>query len=626
VSDAVLDVKGLHVSYATKVGDFQALHDIDLTLAAGEVLGIVGESGCGKSTLSSAILRLLPPNGRITGGSIRLGSRDLLTASEEELRSVRGSQIGMVFQDPLTSLNPTFRISTQMINAQRAHATDGETDARVLRRRAVEMLDRVGIADAARRIDDFPHQFSGGMRQRIMVGTVLLLRPQVLVCDEATSALDVTLQAQILQLIRDLCHERGTAVIVVSHDIGVVSEMCDRVMVLYAGRVVESGPVEDLLRRPEHPYTRKLLAAVPSHHRRTERLSTIAGQVPNLTALPPGCTFAPRCEAAQPVCSDGEPPLLQVGAHRLRCLTEVRDATARADVDPAATSSDDLPQQASARRSGEVLVEVAGLCTHFTQRRSLFHLLARRPPECVQAVAGVDLRLAHGEIVGLVGESGSGKTTLGKAMLNLAPITDGTVAFDGVGLAGLDADGWRRLRARMQMIFQEPHGSLSPRLRVNQLVTEPYRIARTPPSDRYSVQELLALVGLSEEQASKYPHELSGGQARRVGIARALALHPDFVIADEPTAGLDVSAAAGVLNLILELRRRLALTFLIITHDLNLVGYVADRIAVMQHGRIIEIGTPSQVMDSPREPYTQALLDAIPDPTGGRRRIEVSAS
>jgi peptide/nickel transport system ATP-binding protein len=625
VSEEVLRIDGLHVSYAAKAGGFEALHDVNLTLAAGEVLGIVGESGCGKSTLASAILRLLPPNGRITAGSIRLAGRDLLAASDDELRSVRGAQIGMVFQDPLTSLNPTFRISTQMVNAQRAHATDGETDSRVLRQRAVQMLDRVGIADAARRIDDYPHQFSGGMRQRIMVGTVLLLRPQVLICDEATSALDVTLQAQILELIRGLCREQGTAVIIVSHDIGVVSEMCDRITVLYAGRVVESGSVEDILQRPEHPYTRKLVAAVPSRHRRTERLSTIPGQVPSLTAPPPGCTFAPRCEAAQAVCSDGEPPLLQVGGRRLRCLTEARDATARADVD-IATSKTDLPQHAAAVRSGQVLVDIEGLSVHFSQRRSLLHTLARRPPECVPAVAGVDLKLAHGEIVGLVGESGSGKTSLGKALLNLAPIADGTVAFDGVGLAGLDAEGWRRLRARMQMIFQEPYGSLSPRLRVEQLVTEPYRIARTPPSDRYSVPELLELVGLSEEQATKYPHELSGGQARRVGIARALALHPDFIVADEPTAGLDVSAAASVLNLLLELRHRLALTFLIITHDLNLVGYVADRIAVMHQGRIIEIGTPTQVMDSPREPYTQALLAAIPDPTAPRLPTRLSAS
>jgi peptide/nickel transport system ATP-binding protein len=607
--DPVLEVQGLHVTYRTRRGRLDALHDVGLRLDPGEVLGVVGESGCGKSTLSSAIMRLLPPNGEVTAGSIRVGGDDVLTLSEAELRRMRGGRVGMVFQDPLTSLNPTFRISTQMINAQRAHMATDKVDQRELRRRAVDMLGRVGIDDAERRIDDYPHQFSGGMRQRIMVATVLLLRPKVLIADEATSALDVTLQAQILAMIKELCREQGTAVIVVTHDFGVVSSICDRVAVLYAGRVVEEGTVDDILVRPQHPYTRRLLAAVPSRHRRHERLATIPGRVPSLTALPPGCTFAPRCEAAQPACEAEEPPLVAVGAQRARCLLEVRDA-APATSGPAA---EEPAGRAVAPGRSEDLLVVEGLRTHYTHRRGLLDVLTRRAPETVRAVDGVDLTLGRGEIVGLVGESGSGKTTLGKTLLNMAPLTAGTVDFDGVALAGLRAQGWRRMRSRMQMIFQETYGSLSPRLRVEQLVTEPYRINRTPAADRYPVDELLAMVGLSSEQATKYPHELSGGQARRVGIARALAVRPDLVIADEPTSGLDVSAAASVLNLLQDLRAELGLTLLLITHDLNMVGYVADRIAVMNRGRIVEIGTPDEVMDDPQHPYTRSLLASIPE-------------
>jgi peptide/nickel transport system ATP-binding protein len=615
MSEALLRVDGLHVAYHLEAGRVEALHDVDLALAESEVLGVVGESGSGKSTLSSAIIRLLPPNGQITAGSVRLAGQELLTLPEAELRKVRGGRIGMVFQDPLTSLNPTFRISTQMVNAQRAHASDGQADGRVLRRRAVEMLDRVGIADPDRRIDNYPHQFSGGMRQRIMVATVLLLRPQVLIADEATSALDVTLQAQILELIRELCREQGTSVIIVSHDIGVISEMSDRVVVLYAGRVVETGSVEAVLSRPQHPYTRKLVATVPSAARRRELLSTITGRVPSLTSLPSGCTFAPRCESAAPVCERGEPHLVDVDGQLVRCLLDVRDATPASG----AQAATERAERVTAARSGRSLLEVTGLRTYFSEGRGILDFLARRPPETVRAVDGVDLTVGHGEIVGLVGESGSGKTTLGKALLNLAPITDGEVVFDGVPLQQLDARGWRRMRRRMQMIFQETYGSLSPRLRIEQLITEPYRIAGTPRAERYPVGELLDLVGLSSEQATKYPHELSGGQVRRAGVARALALHPDFVIADEPTAGLDVSAAASVVNLLQDLRRRLTLSFLVITHDLNLVGYIADRIAVMYRGTIVEVGSATQIMDQPQHSYTRALLDAIPDPTAHRR-------
>lgn len=596
MADPVLQVENLHVSYRVRTHSFEVLHDINLEVAPSGVVGIVGESGCGKSTLASAMMHLLPPNGRVTSGRISLHGRDVSRLSDRALRRVRGREIGMIFQDPLTSLNPTVRVSTQMLNAQRAHA---EPDQRRsdMRRDAVRMLDRVGIPDAERRIDEYPHQFSGGMRQRIMIATTLLLRPDVLICDEATSALDVTTQAQILRILTELCREQGTALLVVSHDIGVISQLADQMLVLYAGRTVESGPAARVLGRPQHPYTRKLLAAVPSRRRRSERLMTIPGRVPSLTDLPSGCTFAGRCHAAQDACRRAEPPLRELPGGHVRCLLEVRDAARPADTEPAIE-----PRSADVTdREADALLRTRALEVHYAGRHP------------VRAVDGVDLTLDRGEILGLVGESGSGKTTLGKALLRLVPITGGDVTFDGTDLATLGRRRWRQARRGLQMIFQEPYGSLSPRLRVAQLVTEPYRINKTPPDQRYQVDDLLELVGLSGEQATKYPHELSGGQARRVGIARALATRPAVVVADEPTAGLDVSAAAAILNLLQDLRNRLSLTLLIITHDLNVLGYVADRIAVMKEGTIVEIDTADRVMDAPEHPYTRNLLASIPE-------------
>jgi peptide/nickel transport system ATP-binding protein len=606
VPEPVLCVRGLHVDYQVRSHRFEALHDIDLDVAPGRVHGVVGESGCGKSTVASAMMRLLPPNGRISSGSIHLEGEDLVALTEKQLRQVRGRQIGMIFQDPLTSLNPTFTISAQMVNAQRAHP-GGPGSTRAAREAALEMLERVGIPDPSHRIDHYPHQFSGGMRQRIMIATALLLRPSVLICDEATSALDVTLQAQILSMLRQLGEEEGTALVIISHDIGVMAEMADDLTVLYAGRTVETGPAHEVLHHPQHPYTRKLLAAVPSRHRRTSRLATIPGRVPSLAALPTGCTFADRCYAVQDVCRVSEPELVEAHRQRARCLLDVRD---EADAAGLGRPAQEPPGAAPASASTEDLLAVRDLRVEFGGRRSW---RSRSTAGVVAAVDGVDLTLGRGEIVGLVGESGSGKTTLGKALLRLAPITDGQVTFEDLDLADLSRRNWQQMRRRMQMIFQEPYGSLSPRMRIQQLITEPYAINRTPAAERYSPDELLDLVGLSTEQATKYPHELSGGQARRTGIARALAMRPDLIVADEPTSGLDVSAAAAVLNLLRDLRTELSLTLLVITHDLNIVGYIADRVAVMHNGRIVEIGPAGDVIDDPQHAYTQQLLASAPD-------------
>jgi peptide/nickel transport system ATP-binding protein len=569
----LLEVHGLDVDYHLRRSTVPALRGIDLTLDRNEIVGVVGESGSGKSTLAAALMRLLPANGRISGGRIVFEDRELLDLDAEAMRQLRGAGIAMVFQDPLTSLNPTFTVAAQMLNAQRAHGIGGNDGQR--RREAIAMLDRVGIPDADERVDAYPHEFSGGMRQRMMIATTLLLRPRLLIADEATSALDVTTQAQILALLCDLCREDDTSIIVISHDLGVIAQVCQRVLVLKGGLPIESGRVDDVLTDPQEPYTQQLLAAVPSRHHRNERLQ------------------APEDE----------------------------EEVAAADAGSRARST--ATRVAPPEGHGPLL-EVDRLHVYFPEKRGLVDKLARRPPAVVHAVDGVDLELTSGEAVGLVGESGSGKTTLGKALLGLVPITAGDAVFAGHHLQGRSSRDWRPLRSRAQMIFQEPTGSLSPRQRVGQLLTEPYRINDTPAEERYDVDELLTMVRLSPAQATKYPHELSGGQARRVGIARALSVHPDLIIADEPTAGLDVSSAASVLNLIQDLRRDLGLTILMITHDLNLVGYVTDRIAVMYLGKIVEIGTADQIFDHPGHPYTQALLDAIPEPVPGGTELRTA--
>lgn len=626
---SVLQVKELEIKYHTREGILTAIRDVSFDVNEAQIVGIVGESGCGKSTVAFAVMRLLPPNGEITAGQILVKGRDLGQLDQEGMRQLRGKGMSMIFQDPMTSLNPVFSVEQQMVDALRAHRSDGgRQDRKVLRERAIEMLDRVGIPDAARQIKEYPHQFSGGMRQRIMIATALLSNPSLLVADEPTSALDVTLEAQIIDLIRGLRDELGTAILYITHDLGVVAQLCDRVIVMYAGNIVESGDIYSIFENAKHPYTQALLGSHPTHSMRARRLRTIRGRVPSLKDLPWGCKFAPRCDYARPVCHGTEPEHVQVDQQLVLCYAYQPGWEGNEPVEKRATPVTEhglLRAEEPVGATEEVVIETRELRTYFRDHVALVGQILGQRAGSVRAVDGVDIKIRRGETLGLVGESGSGKTTLGRTILRLENPTDGEVVVQGQDITHLRQPKIRPMRAGMQMIFQDPCSSLSPRMKVSSILLEPFRIHGIPVDDKKKVDELLEMVGLSAEQADKYPHQLSGGQARRVGIARALALHPEILVADEPTSGLDVSVAAGILNLLKDLREELNLTYIIITHNLNVISFIADRVAVMYLGKIVELAETEELFTQPKHPYTEALMSAIavPDPRlhGKRQRI-----
>lgn len=612
----LLAVSNLDVAYQTPQGPLKAVSDVGFTISAGEVVGVVGESGCGKSTLATAVMGLLGPTATITNGSVSFKGRELTNLGENELRRLWGEEISMVFQDPGTSLNPVLTIEQQMMTPLRERPESRGKSNSELGQRAISMLHRVGIPDAERRINSYPHEFSGGMRQRVMIAMALLSNPALLIADEPTSALDVTLKQQINELLLGLRDELGTSILYITHDLGIVAQVCDRVLVMYAGEIVESGSTTDIFRNPRHPYTRALLAASPSAARQPDKLTTIPGQVPSLADMPSGCRFADRCSFSENMCRAEHPELFAVGAQDVRCYIYTEDWPGEYPTDgaiePPAIS---VEANAAPAADGEAIVQARDLSVHFTERTTVIDRLLRRPTRVVKAVDSVDLLVYEGEIVAVVGESGSGKTTLGRTILRLQEKTTGELVVAGNELAALSRPSLRAARAGMQMIFQDAVASLSPRLRVRELLLEPYVIhGRQSQVTASTISDLLEMVGLGETHQDKYPHELSGGQARRVGIARALSLEPQLLIADEPTAGLDVSVGAGILNLLRQLNRDRNVSMILITHDMNIIRFMADRVAVMQKGQIVEMGPTATIMDAPQHPYTQELLAAVAVP------------
>ncbi|WP_144183697.1 ABC transporter ATP-binding protein [Elioraea rosea] len=615
--EPVLSIRSLAVTFPGADAPLRAVRGVDLDVHEGEVLGIVGESGSGKSVTALAAAALLPESAQVSG-TITLAGQSVLGAPADTLRRMRGNDIGVVFQDPSTTLNPLLPIGRQITEGEIAHGRLSQRDAPA---RAVALLCEVDIADPSSRASQYPHQFSGGMRQRAVIAMAMAGRPRLIIADEPTTALDVTVQAQVLDLLARRQKETGAAVVLITHDLGVVAEVAHRVAVMYAGRIVETGTVREIFSHPRHPYTAALLRSAPRIDATGGRLDPIPGQPPNPGALPPGCSFRPRCAIGgdRALCAEQEPPLRPLAPGRAAAChfaDEVRPPAQAASV--AAQPAEPEPTRAAAP-----LLEVENLVVHFPIRAGLL----RRVVRTVRAVDGVSLRLAAGETLGLVGESGCGKTTTGRTIMGLVPATAGRVVFDGKAISGLDRMALRPVRRRMQYVFQDPYSSLNPMLNVGDAVAEPLRIhgLYDEMGGARWIAQLFDVVGLPASAAHRLPREFSGGQKQRIGIARALALKPKLLILDEPVASLDVSIQAQIVNLLQDLQRELGLAYLFIAHDLSIVKHVSDRVAVMYLGRIVEESDKRTLYDAPTHPYTQALLSAVPAPdvseAAGRRRI-----
>ncbi|WAC70757.1 ABC transporter ATP-binding protein [Roseateles sp. SL47] len=611
----MLKIEDIKVHLDAEAGLVRAIDGMRLTLARGQTFALVGESGCGKSMTALALMRLLPDNGRIAGGRLDLDGQDLFDLSEARMRAVRGGRIGMIFQEPGTSLNPVMKVGDQIVEAIEAHTP---LRAAAARAKAVDWLRRVGIPEPERRIDDYPFRMSGGQKQRVMIAMTLAAEPDYLIADEPTTALDVTIQAQILDLLKDLQRERGLGLLLITHDLGVVSGMAHQVALMYAGQIVEVAPAADFFEAPKHPYARLLLKALPDAQRRGEPLAAIPGTVPPLWQDFDGCRFAPRCDRAMVHCGQTAPALAnppdRPAGHEVRCLlyTDVRESLGRPPAVPAAVESHASP-------AGQRLLEVKDLRVRYALKRGFLGGAKRY----FNAVDGVSYSIDAGRTLALVGESGCGKTTSGKAIVQLLrrqALIEGQALLHGPtgqvqDLFHLEGTALREARRQVQIIFQDPFASLNPRLRVQELLEEGLQALR-PELDagaRLTVlHELVDQVGLRRDALNRFPHEFSGGQRQRIAIARALAVEPRLIVCDEPTSALDVSVQAQILNLLRDLQRQRGLSYLFITHNIGVVEYIADQVAVMQSGRIVEAGRCDQVLGQPEQAYTRTLLAAVP--------------
>jgi len=621
----LLEVKGLSTWIDHSGHTVRAVDGLSFSVARGETFALVGESGCGKSMTALSLMRLLPDAAHVVGGQVLLDGTDLLALPEVAMREVRGGRLGMIFQEPASSLNPVMSLGVQIEEVLHEHCgLRGEP----ARRRTLELLDWVGIPDAKRHLDEYPFQISGGMKQRAMIAMALACNPELLIADEPTTALDVTIQAQVLELLRRLQQESGMSILLITHDLGVVAEMAHHVAVMYAGEIVELAPRARFFNHPAHPYSRKLFEAVPGAAGRDRPLAVIPGTVPALSQTFSGCRFSDRCDHATELCAHRLAPFVELGdGHCVRCHRYAADSGVKHEASSArraaaAVASD--PPPAIEPGVPLPLLNVQDLKIHFPIRRGVFkHVIGH-----VKAVDGVSLEIPSHRTLALVGESGCGKTTVGKGILQLVHANGGRVLLEGTDLAALTPAQLRARRKDVQIIFQDPFNSLDPRMRVMEIVEEGMA-ALGVGSDRAHrqarVDELLAQVGLSPAMKRRYPHEFSGGQRQRIAIARALAVEPKLIICDEPTSALDVSVQAQILNLLKQLQERLGLAYLFITHNISVVEFLAHEVAVMYLGRIVETGSVTEVLEQPRHPYTKALLSSVPalDPKGRREVIRL---
>jgi peptide/nickel transport system ATP-binding protein len=625
----VLEINDLSTHIHLTKSVVQAVGNVGLTIDAGETLGLVGESGCGKSMTGLSVMGLLPPGGQIIGGSIKLDGRELVGLPDHELRKIRGNEIGMIFQDPLTSLDPTKTVGYQVAEPVRLHRGVSRAEAAD---RAVEVLGMVGLPRPKERLSDYPHQLSGGLRQRVMIAMALACEPKLLIADEPTTALDVTIQAQILALLDDLKERLGMAMLLITHDMGVIAGRADRVHVMYAGRMVEVADTSTLFREMHHPYSQALLASIPKLDQDTkQRLLSIPGIPPDLSHPPDGCRFAPRCSRATDKCRTDEPPLAGTGktlGHLFSCWHPV-DGPLVAPTSKAAeptvadqqvaagggalTVNERTAPEATVDTTGGAVLEVRDLVKEFPITSGL---VLQRKVGSVKAVSGVSFTVQPGETFGLVGESGCGKTTIGRTIVALERPDSGAVTLGGVDVSRLKGRELRTKRRDLQLIFQDPYASLDPRMRVGAIVREPLVVAGigSQKQQQERVYELLGEVGLPRNAVERYPHEFSGGQRQRIGLARALTLSPKVIVADEPVSALDVSIRAQVLNLMKRVQADHGMTFVVISHDLAVVKYLADHIGVMYLGKLVELGSGDDIYQRAAHPYTAGLIATVPTP------------
>jgi peptide/nickel transport system ATP-binding protein len=589
-----INVSALSVAFQTPSGAYlEAIDKVFFAIKPGETFALLGESGCGKSMTASAILQLMPSNAYCHQQSrVQFEEIELLSLSESEMQAYRGKRIGMIFQEPMTSLNPVLTIGQQLVEVIRKHSSTRESNWQY----ATQLLEQVELPDPQRQLQAYPHQLSGGQKQRVMIAMAIACKPDLLIADEPTTALDVTIQAQILDLLARLTKQLKMAMLLITHDLGIVKQRADRIAVMYAGQIVEMCAADEFFSHPQHPYSQRLLACLPSIQKRGEALKPISGIVPNLQELPTGCRFAPRCGHAQDKCQSAPPIDLQA-IHPVRCHFS------KLTLNDSSSVEKNIHKKPN--KAAKVILEVERLKIHFPIRKGLL----KRQVGVVKAVDDVSFKLHQGETLALVGGSGCGKTTLSRAICQLIPISSGLIKLDDKPLDKSAYD----LATRLQIVFQDPYSSMNPRMLVEDILLEGiYARAKNSGEgiDWQLTSKLLDMVGLDQKSAQRYPHEFSGGQRQRISIARALSMAPEILICDEPTSALDVSIQAQILNLLLSLQQELNLSYLFISHDLSVVSYMADRIMVMQEGKIVELGNAEQVLRQPQHEYTKVLLSA----------------
>ncbi|MBI5560617.1 MAG: ABC transporter ATP-binding protein [Deltaproteobacteria bacterium] len=623
----VLEVKNLKTYFRTPFGLGKAVDGISFSIGKGETFALVGESGCGKSVTALSIMQLVPgPHGFIAEGECFLNGKEITGLSESEKRKIRGNNISMIFQEPMTSLNPVFTIGEQIVEAVKLHHKKSSREARDI---AVGMLGKVRLKSPETLFKEYPHRLSGGMRQRVMIAMALACKPDLLIADEPTTSLDVTIQREILNLIKELQTEMFASVLLISHNLAVVFENANRVGVMYGGKIVEMSGTKDIFRNPMHPYTIKLLRAAPGVEKRTKPLDTIPGAVPASVDFPAGCRFSGRCHREMEGCAAMEPPLYgrenshlvthlvtHLAAHLVACHLYDPGFMSKPYSRPLGKIPEAAPLPALPHKDRETLLTVKGLKYYYPVKKGIL----KKTTGYLRAVDGIDLTVRKGSTLALVGESGCGKTTAGKAILKLIEPTEGNVIFKGCDITRLSGRGLLPYRSLMQIIFQDPYSSLDPRMMAGDIIEEGLKSLKPglgKKSRKERVSRVLDMVGLTPDMRNRYPHEFSGGQRQRIGIARVLAVEPEFIVCDEATSSLDVSVQAQILNLLKSIQQDFGLSFLFITHDLSIVEYMADEVAVMYDGKIVESGTVEEIFTNPKEEYTKRLLLAVP-------RIEVA--